>query len=206
MKYFAGFKMELSNDKFFKRNVKQFTIDTPKSSYNEINIKSNHIYNYLSLSSPVDKILEVAEFHIYKGNGSEILTTIKGDKPLNELRTSILPLIQDQDPLSFYMSQDKGEKLIFSFSNPSVINKVTFYTRNDDNYVKIGDTYELFYQAGVNGWKSLGKQLALYRSLKFHNVPANALLWLHNLSGGKEEEVFVYRNNRQVFANDLNSQ
>jgi hypothetical protein len=158
------------------------------------------------LSSPANKILEIAELHVYKKNGDEIITKIKGEKQLNELRTSILPLIQDQDPLSFYMSQDKGEKLIFSFSSPSIVDKVTFYTRNDDNYVKIGDTYELFYQAGVNGWKSLGKQQALYRTLKFHNVPSNALLWLHDLSGGKEEEIFIYRNGRQVFANDLNAE
>jgi hypothetical protein len=204
MKYFAGFKVELASDEALKKEAVQFKIDTPRSSYNEINVNSKSVYKFLRLTSPPDKILELAELHVYKPDGNEILAEIKGEKQLNELRTSLLPLIQDQNPLSFYMSQDKGEKLIFSFATPSIVNKITYYTRNDDNYVKVGDTYELFYQAGFNGWKSLGKQLAKSRTLKYQHVPANALLWLHDLSEGQEEEVFIYHNDKQLFANDLN--
>ena len=49
-------------------------------------------------------------------------------------------------------------------------------TRNDDNNIRIGDTYELFYWD--MDWVSLGKQIADDFNLTFHHVPQNALLLL----------------------------
>lgn len=61
------------------------------------------------------------------------------------------------------------------------------------------DNYELFYQDGINGWKSLGSKVATEREIDFL-VPQNALLWLRNRTKGREEQVFIYKNGRQYFA------
>lgn len=50
--------------------------------------------------------------------------------------------------------------------------------------------YELFYQSGVKGWISLGVQTATTNELTYRNIPEGALLWLRNLTRGKEEQVF----------------
>ena len=69
--------------------------------------------------------------------------------------------------------------------------------RHDMNMIKRGDEYELFYYDLE--WKSLGRQVAETDSLVYHNVPDNALLWLKNHTGGKEERIFTYDNGKQRF-------
>lgn len=76
---------------------------------------------------------------------------------------------------------------------PARIDHIVYVSRNDDNYVAPGETYELFYQNGVEGWKSLGIQTATDERLVYENVPRGALLWLHNHTRGVEEQVFCYR-------------
>lgn len=63
--------------------------------------------------------------------------------------------------------------------------------RNDDNYVKKGDCYELLYQNGVIGWVSVGRKIAENDFIEFDDVPSNALLRLHNCTEGVEEQVFL---------------
>ncbi len=63
----------------------------------------------------------------------------------------------------------------------------------------MGDEYELFYNDGIDGWKSLGTQIASSVTLQYNNVPSGALFWLKNKSRGREEQVFSYENNRQRF-------
>ena len=65
-----------------------------------------------------------------------------------------------------------------------------FVPRNDDNFITPGNSYELFYQDGVMGWRSLGKQIATTYELIHTNIPEGALLWLRNLTRGKEEQIF----------------
>lgn len=71
--------------------------------------------------------------------------------------------------------------------------------RNDDNFIRLGDQYELFYQDGFRGWISLGRQVASELTLHYDNIPKNSVLWLRNLSRGREETVFRNEDGRQVF-------
>lgn len=92
--------------------------------------------------------------------------------------------------------------LVYDLGKETSISRIDFSPRNDDNFIWPGDEYELFYHDGTNGWKSLGRQTATTRVLKCR-VPHNALLWLRNLTKGHEEQVFIIRNNKQVFTYDL---
>ena len=58
-----------------------------------------------------------------------------------------------------------------------------------------GEDYELFYWD--KQWKSLGKQKAQDTLLHYNNVPKNALLWLRNLTKGREEHVFCIDENKK---------
>lgn len=112
----------------------------------------------------------------------------------------------DGDILSHIYQKSEGiiDPLFFSLDSLQQIRRLYFIARTDDNYVWKGDTYELFYFDGINGWKSLGVKTATSEYICFE-APKNALLWLRNRTKGREEQVFIYRNNRQWFNSDLNS-
>lgn len=112
----------------------------------------------------------------------------------------------DGDILSYLYQKSEGiiEPLVFSLDTLQQIRRLYFIARTDDNYVWKGDTYELLYFDGKKGWKSLGVKTATSEYICF-DAPGNALLWLRNRTKGREEQVFIYRNNRQWFNSDLNS-
>lgn len=85
-----------------------------------------------------------------------------------------------------------------AFDEPVTIDRFRCAPRTDDNLIHTGDTYELKYWGGQD-WVSLGKQVAREKYLIFDNVPANAILWLSDLTQGREERIFTYENERQVW-------
>ena len=81
--------------------------------------------------------------------------------------------VADGDPLSYYLSLDKGGEVVVDLGCAAVIDCLEYMPRNDDNFISPGDTYELFCHAGTEGWKSLGKQRADTTCLDWI-VPDNA--------------------------------
>jgi hypothetical protein len=51
-------------------------------------------------------------------------------------------------------------------------------------------------------WKTLGRQKATGKNISFY-APQNVLLWLRNLTHGKEEQVFIYQDGKQIFVQDI---
>lgn len=123
---------------------------------------------------------------------------ISSNRPLDKIHRKNLNLISDGDWSSFYM-HTKGEQLTFDLGRPYMLDHFVLIPRNDDNYIHLGDKYELFYHNGINGWKSLGIEKASCTKLTFDSVPQNALLWLHNHTRGKEERCFYMKDGKQVF-------
>ena len=80
----------------------------------------------------------------------------------------------------------------------TIVDRVRCVPRSDDNAIHYGEMYELFFWDQA-GWKSLGKQKAEERVLYFDSVPDNALLILRNHTRGKQERIFVYQNEQQVW-------
>ena len=78
-----------------------------------------------------------------------------------------------------------------------MIGYIRFQSRNDDNHIRPGDRYELLYWE--KDWRSLGMRIAADTLLIYHNVPENSILWLRNLTRGKEENIFVMESGKQNF-------
>lgn len=83
-----------------------------------------------------------------------------------------------------------GEKIALS--------KIECVLRNDGNHVWPGHWYELNYHDGT-GWFSLGVKEAREGFVEFEGIPANALMWLRDLTTGREERIFTYMNGRIRF-------
>lgn len=148
---------------------------------------------------PPTGILQVAEIKLYEDTSLE--------KEIRMKPVTLLPYIEhvtDGDILSFLYLTSEGiiEPLVFALERPQSIRSIYYVTRTDDNYVWEGDVYELLYQDGPDGWKSLGTKAATSKHITF-NAPKNALLWLRDKTKGREEQVFIYKHNRQWFNSDF---
>ena len=63
------------------------------------------------------------------------------------------------------MPRENNVTLTFDLGKETEIKKILVIPRNDDNFIELGDCYELFYQNGPDGWKSLGQQIANSKEL-----------------------------------------
>ena len=144
--------------------------------------------------------MELAELAVFADStGKESLHLNRMNAPLP---TASLDNITDGDILSYFSSKDSACFITYDLGKITPIQIIVFSPRNDDNYVWPGDKYELFYQDGTNGWKSLGVQTATKHKLEYL-VPDKSLLWLRNRTKGREEQVFIYKDGKQLFNVDL---
>ncbi len=109
--------------------------------------------------------------------------------------------IVDGDILSWYHYVAGKRGIILLVESDDPINSIFLVPRNDDNYVVPGEEYELLY-FDRNGWKSLGKKMAEGFDVTY-DVPENAVFWLRNLTKGREEQIFICRDGKQLFNADL---
>lgn len=170
--------------------------------YCNVKIKnnSNRLFQYIRYTVPEDKIIELAGLGIYRD------TLCQHQVPIR-LQTKIDSLfeperITDDDMVTAFEGGKDFHTLVFELDNMSSIGCVDFYPRTDCNYVWKGDQYELFYQDGIHGWKSLGVKTATGRTVDF-NAPKNVVLWLRDLTVGVEEQIFIYHDGKQQFVYEM---
>lgn len=167
-----------------------------------IELKDKNKYRYIKVCPPPGKRLNISELVIYEDavKGKTIKCNIVySDTPLGGVSDYSANKALDGDNLSRFEAMNPNTDFIIELDRPLQIDKILYVSRNDDNYITLGDAYELFYQDGVKGWKSLGVKKATEEQLIYTNVPANALLWLHNHTKGVEEQVFRWENGKQIF-------
>lgn len=86
------------------------------------------------------------------------------------------------------------------FRTPVCIKSIEIAPLNADNGVTPGHRYQLNYYGTESGkWKQIGVKTAESREIVFDNVPARSLLWLVDLSKGREEMPFLIRDGKQYF-------
>jgi len=107
----------------------------------------------------------------------------------------------DGDRISYFFTDTRHAELDYvglDLGKPYRITRIGYLPRNDDNAVVPGVRYELFYWD--DGWRSLGvRPGADDRTVTFDNVPAHALLRLHNTEEGVENRIFRLRDGKPVF-------
>ena len=138
----------------------------------------------------------IAEFSLYGSDGSPVPFRPMVCEALSE--DSLANNVFDSDPLTYYQTGGGIELWVGAdMGRPTVVGSIGFAPRNDDNAVNSHDSYELFWWNG--GWKSLGVRTASSDTLVYEHVPEHALLWLRDLTRGREERPFTYENGRQVW-------
>lgn len=163
---------------------------------------------------PLPAPLKRRYVRLYKpeGNGSNIGELIASVDSLG-LERLPLAIVGDKATRNKYREAVDGdiltpmrllpgeEDFIVRIESNGDVENLFLVPHNDDNFVLPAQTYELFYFDGA-GWASLGRKVSTGFSIEFR-APDNAVLLLRNLTKGKEEQVFVYRDGRQLFNIDL---
>ena len=197
----VGARIEASSDASFGSPHLIHRFDRPLDWHEVvISCHTSARYRYLRYVGPKGVPMELADFAAYADTACT--------KPLPLTVASRLPQacapgkIVDGDILTaVYIPQEYGD-IVFDIGHMARVGAVRFCPRTDGNFVFPGDTYELLYYAGREGWRSLGAQTAGGKTIQFVG-PKGALFWLRDLTQGKEEQVFLYEGGRQVFVQDL---
>lgn len=198
----VGAKFEISDRNDFSGSKSFYCIaDTPRTNRTFVHLPEPVKGRYVRCTTVKDKRVELAELS-FSYNGVDVNPLkIEGDAPENKHLT--VDNVIDGDVLSYYRPKKEGASFIIDFGKEVCFNELMYMPRNDDNFIRIGDVYELFYHGGKEGWISLGKKKATDTFLIYDNMPRGALFYLHDITRGKEEQVFRIENGKQVFISNF---
>jgi len=194
-----GGKFQLSNDRHFS-NYFEFNIpDTIEYNYQTINI--NDRYRYIRYIPKPYTDGNIAEIEVYDKNGIQVNGEIIGTYVYTIDTFHDMEHAFDGNVLSYAIcDRERGDQWVgLDLGKAVEISKILYLPRSDDNFIKDGELYELFYWD--NKWVSLGQQTGCkqIQTLTYNNAPANALLLLKNLTKGVEERIFTYEDGKQVW-------
>lgn len=197
--------------RFFGNNTPDFksadllAVSVCDSTYNRecrLLVSAMQKYRYLWVCPPGGKRLNMAEVTIYADNNysRKLECWVEAcAPPVFNLKEYSIEKAFDGKNLTRYESGKENIPCMLDLKTPTQIGGIIYVPRNDDNYVSPGDCYELLYQSGAAGWVSLGVKVAELDYLEYDDVPAGALLWLHDRTKGVEEQVFRWREGKQEF-------
>ena len=214
-----GGRFEGANREDFKGSVLLATIETPPIlNLQEITPKVCRSFRYYRYVAPADRPISnmgYLEFLTDEYSPEDSLDTATPlptftpediDKNRDEKTYRVLK--PDISSKYYYLNRYPAYNPIMQYSSyyrtdlmplkrPARVRKIRFAPANAENHICEKHTYELMYWD--NAWKKAGTRIARYNFLEFDNVPLDRIYWLRDLSGGKEELPFFYKNGKQLF-------
>ena len=190
----TGGIFEGANKADFSDAVELHRINTvPSSHLQKVDTKSEQAYRYVRYRKP-QGTFSIGEFQVFGEKGDQVAGNMICCDALAGLED--VGNMTDGDPLTFFSINGLELWAGIQFDKPVKISAIAYCPRTDDNDISPGDYYELLYWN--DAWISLGRKQAEEYSLQY-DVPKGALLWLKNLTRGREERPFTYENGRQVW-------
>ena len=184
-----GGKIQYSDKEDFSDYHTVLTIDNPfLPDKVKINADGFHKYwRYLSADGTNGSIAELAFF-----DKDSVLISGKPICSTGDMVSANNAF--DNDWLTNYETPwDKpdGAWVGITINDGKVPSFVRIVPRGDGNDIIIGDDYELKVYSD-NHWQIMGRQRAVDNTLVFEDIPKGSLLWLSDLTRGKEERPFIY--------------
>lgn len=198
----VGGKIQGANQPDFSDAITFYTFTKdPNFKYTTVVSANQTPVKYVRYLSSNKTCGNIAELEFYETN-SEV--PIKG-KVIGDYKPSIYyprygaEVMFDGDPLTFFHSSDTLSWGGLELEQPTSISKIRYIIRNDDNGIRKGHEYELFYMNQGN-WKSLGKQIASEDDkLLYKEIPKGSLYWLRDHTKGQEERIFEIKDNTIIW-------
>jgi len=189
--------IEGANNEDFSDAVTLYYISyTPLSHLQKIHINSDKEYRYLRYRKQNENF-SLSEIRFANKNGDYMSGELISCKEFRD--NPNINLVIDGNPLTYFSETKVRNAWIgIKFERPTSIGTIEICPRTDDNDISIGDQYELFFW-NKQQWQSLGVKIASDYNLSYNNVPKGALLWLRDITKGKEERPFTYENGLQIW-------
>lgn len=192
-----------ANNADFSDSITIFTVVNPPNKIETASITNPLKFRYVRYKAPLTSTGDIVELEFFGGTKSTDSLKLTG----KIIGFPEIPLSQgtpyqnafDGKLETYFGRITKGYSWAgLDLGTPKRITKIKYCPRSDTNFILVGDTYELCYWK--NGeWVSMGEQVAKDQFLYYKNVPCGGLYILHNLSRGKEERIFTYENELQVW-------
>jgi hypothetical protein len=197
----VGGRFEVSGDSLFTRPITIHThTDSLSFDYCHVKIDYPRKIRHIRYYSAPDAHVNMAEIK-FISDGKALKGKVTGfDNPSGFGSDCTREAAFDGDPLTYTdSSSPDGAWVGLALEETAQITEIEYLFRNDDNSIREGDVYELFYFTDV-GKVSLGKRTGVRNgALIYENAPSNALFILHNKTRGREERSFTYENENQVW-------
>ncbi|MCF8716351.1 hypothetical protein JM658_16090 [Joostella atrarenae] len=194
-----GGYFQASNNLDFEGAFNMYKIeDLNEEYYNEVDFTLDKKYRYIRFLSPKGSYCNVSELEFFE-DGKQLNGKIIGTEGVfykfpNRTKDKVF----DGNVLTFYHAPEEDNSWVgLDFMSPRRIDKIRFLPRVAYNIIVPGNRYEVFYWD--NKWVSLGAQIAISNVLNYEDVPSNAIYLIKNLSGGKDERIFTYEDDIQVW-------
>lgn len=193
-----GGKFQGANKTDFSDAKDLFTINYFPFYKQEIKIENNEKFRYFRYLPPRDAVYGFSELQFYTQDGNNNQKQISGTFfEQNKIKELNFKFLNDGD-LDTYAIMERWIGYDVGKNNKVRLTGITFACQNDGNCIVPGYTYELFFwQDGK--WMSSGEKEATQNYLEYKNIPMNALLWLKCHTKGREERIFTYKNNKQIW-------
>lgn len=194
-----GGMFEASSEPDFEQRDTLYTIyETPKSTFQTIEVESDKEYKFVRYRMPSYGKWSIAELRVFDPQGDTIPVDrwLVHDEFSNKYE--FIEQLVDNDPNKYITTEPSFDVWGgVQFVEPTKIARLEFCPRTDGNDIFPGDEYELLYWD--NRWISMGVQIAKGYELTYRDVPSNALYWLRNHTKGEEERSFTYENGKQIW-------
>ena len=171
--------------------------ESPKRLFTTVDIEGGRPHRYVRYKGADKTCCNLAAIILYEKPGDTVPLTGKiinapGFHPTDDRHD--FRNAWDGDPYtSVDLKEASGGWTGLDLGRAIKIGRIVYAPRNRGNYLHAGHTYELFYYAGKEGWKSTGKKKAGSDMIEM-SAPKGALLYLHCLDGGIDERIFEYDN------------
>lgn len=195
-----GSVFEASNDSSFSKCTTLAKIVKMPLGKTDVRLPSTNLYRYMRFRNVNKDIGLLTELSFLGTNKEKILPVSK----------SYISYHVDQNTISYLFDEDvetrvKARKpdywvgLDAKTATQHELTQISFTPVSDGNDIQKGHLY--FLCGYDNGWRLLGRRFAKVNNEKlvFTNVPRNVLLLLVDRTKGKEERIFWYKNNKQVW-------
>lgn len=198
----VGSQFQGADNREFKNAITFYTItEEPDFKYTTVVTENNTPVKYIRYLASDKTCGNMAEVEFYSTNFDNPLQgKVIGDyEPSIYYPRNGAAMMFDGDPLTFFHTNDTFSWGGLELDKLTAISKIRYIIRNDDNGIRKGHEYELFYM-NQGSWESLEKQIAIEDDkLLYKQLPKGALYWLRDYTKGKEERIFEIKKNTIIW-------
>lgn len=199
---FLGGKIQGANRPDFSDAVTYYTFtENPTFKYTIVHCGKTKPCKYLRYLSSDRGTGNMADLEFYaEGSDVPLKGKVTGQyKPSPTYSGSGAEAMFDGNPLTFFHTADTLSWGGLELEKPVSVYRIRFIIRSENNGIRKGNEYELFYM-DRDKWVSLGRKIATEDDgLEYRGVPKNALFRWIDHTKDISKRIFIIENNKETW-------